>query len=166
MGERLAMASRSNCFWTSLLIVLGLVAFSGAASPTDLCRAIVLKDVPAIENPASMLARGDYDTGITQYRVDKFYGTTFFCSHGGYCYPTHVQVHGQKIEALRLLNCKVGKPIFQDKNEMAFSVDVDRSKNTAEDLHREDLDNIFLEMGLCSACAYPLPFAVASIFVH
>lgn len=44
----------------------------------DLCRAIVLKEVPAIENPASMLARGDYDTGITQYRVDKFYGTTSF----------------------------------------------------------------------------------------
>lgn len=54
---------------------------------------------------------------------------------------------------MRLLNCKVGKPIFEDKNEIAFSVDVDRSKNTAEDLQREDLDNRFLEMGLCSACA-------------
>jgi hypothetical protein len=149
------MPSRTcrNRLLTLLSIALGLIAFNRPASSADLCKAIVLKDVPAIENPASMLARGDYDTAITQYRKDKFYGTTSFCSHGGYCYPTHVKVRGQTIEALRLLNCKVGKPISEDKNEIIYSVEVDRSKNTTEDLYREDLDNRFLEMGLCSACA-------------
>jgi hypothetical protein len=99
-----------------------------------------------------MLARGDYDTAITQYRVDKFYGTTSFCSHGGYCYPTHVRLRGQTIEALRLLYCKIGRPVSEDKNEVIYSVEVDRSKNSPQGLRREDLDNRLLEMGLCSAC--------------
>src|SRR3984893_17985666 len=141
------MPSRTcrNQLMPLLSIALGLIAFNRPTSSADLCKAIVLKDLPAIENPASMLARGDYDTAITQYQKDKFYGTTSFCSHGGYCYPTHVKVRGQTIEALRLLNCKVGTPISEDKNEIIYSVEVDRSKNTTEDLHREDLDNRFLE---------------------
>jgi hypothetical protein len=57
------------------------------------------------------------------------------------------------VEALRLVNCKVGKRYEEDKDEVYYSVDVVRSKNTAADLRLDDLDNKFLEMGLCSACA-------------
>jgi hypothetical protein len=53
-------------FGTWLFVLLLFTAFSRSAFPVDLCKAIALKDVPAIENPASMLARGEYDTSITQ----------------------------------------------------------------------------------------------------
>ena len=54
-------------------------------------------------------------------------GMTTFCSHGGYCYPTHVRVNGQKMEALRLINCKIGSRNYEDKDEVFYSVDVVRS---------------------------------------
>src|SRR6516225_2450600 len=119
----------------------------------DLCKAIALRDVAAVEAPDSVLARGSYDDSVTQYRVNKQTGMTTFCSHGGYCYPTHVRVNGQKVEALRLVNCKIGSPNYEDKDDVYYFVDVVRSKNTAAELRLDDLDNKFLEMGLCSACA-------------
>jgi hypothetical protein len=78
---------------------------------------------------------------------------TTFCSHGGYCYPTHVRVNGEKVEALRLVNCEIGERYEEDKDEVYYSIHVVRSKNTAADLRLDDLDNKFMEMGLCSACA-------------
>jgi hypothetical protein len=67
------------------------------------------QDVRAIEAPQAIIKRGEYDGSITQYRVDKKTGETSFCSHGGYCFPTHVMQRGKKIEALRLTNCTIGK---------------------------------------------------------
>lgn len=124
------------------------------ALSADLCEAIALRDVAAIESPDSVLQRGDHDEAITQYRVNKNTGMTSFCSHGGYCYPTHVRINGKRIEALRLTNCKIGKRIdFNTKDEVFYSVDVVRSKNTSGALRLDDLENKFLEMGLCSVCA-------------
>jgi hypothetical protein len=120
----------------------------------DICKAIALRDVPAIESPTSILTHGEYDTAITQYRVDKKTGVTSCCSHGGYCYPTHVTATGQKVEALRLTNCKIGKrSSYNDPDEIIYDVDVIRSKVPAATLRYDDVDNRLLEMGLCSACA-------------
>jgi hypothetical protein len=137
------------------LTLLGMMIFMSitSAEAADLCQAIALRDVAAVESPDSVLPRGAYDTGVTQYRINKHTGMTSFCSHGGYCYPTHVIINGHKIEALRLTNCRVGERNSEDADEIFHSVDVVRSLNTASDLRKDDLDNRFLEMGLCSACA-------------
>jgi len=73
----------------------------------DVCEATALRDVPAIEAPSSIIKKGQLDTAITQFRVDKRNGDTSFCSHGGYCYPTHIKVGGDKLQALRMKNCTV-----------------------------------------------------------
>ena len=119
----------------------------------DLCEAIALRDIAAIESPDSVLQRGEHDTAITQYRLNKLTGMTSFCSHGGYCYPTHVYIKGKKIEALRLTNCKIGKPSDSDDEEVTYSVDVVRIKNNSAKLRKDDLENKLLDMGLCNACA-------------
>jgi hypothetical protein len=137
------------------IFCLAIIAASNAnAGSGSLCKAIVLRDVAAIENPSSMLIKGEYDTSITQYRVNKSTGVSSFCSHGGYCYPTHVFVKGNKVEALRLTNCKIGKmDDYDDEEEFFYSVDVIRSKNTPDKLRLQDVGDRFSEMGLCSACA-------------
>jgi hypothetical protein len=143
--------SRLAVFFTAALTPI--IICSNNAWSADLCKAIALRDVAAIEAPDSVLPRDSYDYAVTQYRVNKQTGMTTFCSHGGYCYPTHVRVNGQKVEALRLVNCKIGERYEEDKDEVYYSVNIVRSKNTAADLRLDDLDNKFLEMGLCSACA-------------
>jgi hypothetical protein len=130
-----------------------LVCCWSSAWPADLCKAVALRDVAAVEAPDSVLARGSYDEAVTQYRVNKLTGMATFCSHGGYCYPTHVRINGQKVEALRLVNCSIGEPYDESNDEVFYSVDVVRSKNSAAELRLDDLDNKFLKMGLCSACA-------------
>jgi hypothetical protein len=106
-----------------------------------------------MEAADSVIPRGSYDEAITQYRVNKQTGVTVFCSHGGYCYPTHVWINGQKVEALRLVNCQVGKKNYEDADDEFHSVDVVRSLNSPAALRRDDVNNKLLEMGLCSACA-------------
>lgn len=130
-----------------------IIIASNYASSADLCKAVALRDVAAVESPDSVLVRGSYDNAVTQYRVNKQSGMTTFCSHGGYCYPTHVRINRQKVEALRLTNCKIGSRNYEDKDEVFYSVDVVRSKNSEAELRLDDLNNKFLEMGLCSACA-------------
>jgi hypothetical protein len=132
----------------SICVVSALPALAA-----DLCEAIALRDVAAVEAPDSVLSKGAHDTAITQFRVDKHTGMTTFCSHGGYCYPTHVHINGQKMESLRLLNCKVGKVFDTDQDYVYYSVDVERSKNLPEALKIDYLENRLMEMGLCSACA-------------
>jgi hypothetical protein len=139
-----------------LAVALAALCLTAAApaGAEDICEAIALRDVPDIDNPANVLKRGERDTAITQYRVNKHSGLTSFCSHGGGCYPTHVVVDGQKIEALRLTNCKIGKQDeWDDPDEVLYHVDVDRSKVSPALLKYEDVDNKLLEMGLCNACA-------------
>jgi hypothetical protein len=103
--------------WASFLLIAAGVTGSHAA---DICKAIALRDVPAIEQPTSIIKRGDYDDAITQFRVDKDTGDTSFCSHGGYCYPTHILDNGNKMEALRLTNCKVGRRADEDNNMIIY----------------------------------------------
>jgi hypothetical protein len=151
VGAMNACRSRLAVLFTAA--VTATIICSNHVWSADLCKAIALRDVAAVEAPDSVLPRGSYDEAVTQYRVNKQTGMTTFCSHGGYCYPTHVRVNGQKVEALRLVNCKIGSPNYEDKDDVYYFVDVVRSKNTAAELRLDDLDNKFLEMGLCSACA-------------
>lgn len=135
-------------------VLAAVVAFLPSATlANDICRAVALRDVASIEAPDSVIPLGGYDDAITQYNVNKQTRTTTFCSHGGYCYPTHVYINGQKQEALRLVNCKVGTKAFEDAEQVSYSVDVDRSRNSASTLRESDVSQRFLDMGLCSACA-------------
>ena len=119
-----------------------------ATSPSraaDICKAVALRDVAAIEAPDSILRKGETDTAITQYRVNKKTKAASFCSHGGYCYPA---------SGLKLLNCKIGgKDDYDDPEEVFYGVDVVRSKVPAALLRYDDLDNRLLSLGLCNACA-------------
>jgi hypothetical protein len=134
--------------------VLGLTLVTGSAHAADICEAVVLRNVRALENPTSMLLAGGVDTAITQYRVNKRTKEASFCSHGGYCYPTHVTENGTKVEALRLTNCKVGKrDPCDDPDEIFYAVDVVRTKVSPDRLRRDDVDNRLLGLGLCSTCA-------------
>jgi hypothetical protein len=140
---------RRFCF--SLL----LLTFSASASNSaDSCHAVALRAVPAFENPTSVLKKGELDTAITQYRVNKKTGEGSFCSHGGYCYPSRVMENGISVEALKLTNCQIGKrDDFDDPDDIFYAVDVVRSKLSPMELKRDDVDNRLLDLGLCSACA-------------
>lgn len=129
---------------TALVVAGALCATTSCTFAADICKAIALRDVPAVEAPDTILKKGDLDTAITQYRVSKT-GRASFCSHGGYCYPA---------AGLKLLNCKVGaKGDFDDPDDVFYEVDVIRSKVPPALLRYDDLDNKLLSMGMCSACA-------------
>lgn len=123
---------------TYFALALALTSASlDGSSAADICKALALRDVPAYPRGATVEA-------VTQYVVEKQTGKTSFCQHGGGCYPS---------EALRLINCTVGELNSDDGYELIYYLDVDRSKNSKEDLRIDDVDNRLLEMGLCSACA-------------
>ncbi len=129
----------------SILLAGFCATFLLPARAADICEAIALRDVSAVENPDSVLKRGERDAAITQYRVNKKSGKATFCSHGGYCYPA---------DALKLTNCKIGaRDAIDDPDEVFYGVEVVRSKVSKKLLRYDDLDNRLLEMGLCSACA-------------
>ena len=48
------------------LWVSALFLAASASQAADICEAIALRDVPAIEDPTSILERGKSDTAITQ----------------------------------------------------------------------------------------------------
>jgi hypothetical protein len=144
---------RTNMIFTSS-VVLSLLGAGNRASAEDICTAAVVRDVPAVENPASILKKGQRDTAITQYRVNPRTGESVFCSHGGYCYPTHVRSGDDRLEALRLTNCRLGdNPTWVANGELYYDLEPIRTKIDPKLLRHDDIDNRFLAMGLCSACA-------------
>ena len=125
------------------LILLPFV--TAPARAADICEAVAVRDVAAVDNPGSVLKKGKVQGAVTQYNVNKKTGKAMFCSHGGYCYPAN---------GLKLTNCKVGaKDPHNDPDEVSYGLDVIRSKNSSASLRYDDLDNQLLEMGMCSACA-------------
>lgn len=134
-------------------VLTSAACLPATAFAADICKAVALRDVAAIENPESVIPRGSYDEAITYYNINKQTKMTSFCSHGGYCYPTHMFVNGQKQETLRLVNCKVGAKDSEDDEQISYAVDVDRTRNSVAALRADDVGNRFLELGLCSACA-------------
>jgi hypothetical protein len=99
------------------------------------------------------MQRGAVQTAITQLVRDTALNRTFFCSHGGSCYPTHVYINGEPVEALRLDNCTVGAEVSRYDDEIIYGLEVDRSRNSEADLRFDDVENALIELGLCMACA-------------
>ena len=145
--------SRLCAFAAGMLACL-ILGSAGPVRAADICTAVAVRDVPALEDSSSVLKKGDLDTAVTQYRVNKQTGRTTLCSHGGYCYPMRIAVGGDLLEALRLTNCKVAsQPSFDDGENLIYDLEPVRSKIPAPALRFDDLDNRFLQLGLCSACA-------------
>jgi hypothetical protein len=135
-----------------LIVICVFAATSSRAE--DICEALALHDVPAIGNPDAILKAGDHVAALTQYRVNKKNGETSFCSNGGICYPITVIDSGRKVVALRLTNCKIGaRNPTEDPDNILYNIETMRAKVPPKTLRIDDLDNKFLEMGLCSACA-------------
>jgi hypothetical protein len=141
--------------WKWVWGVVAVFALCGCANAADICKAVALRDVPSLDDPGSVLRKGDFDEAVTQYRIDKKTGLPSICSHGGYCYPTAIIESGKQVDVLQLTNCKIGKPEpdANDEDYLYYDVEVLRNKNSASALRYDDLDNRLLEIGMCSACA-------------
>jgi hypothetical protein len=129
------------------LLIASLALVPTQSYALDICEALARQNVHALEDPDSMIMNGEYDTGITQYRIDKKSGEKWYCSHGGYCYPA---------DSLELTNCEIGPPGSYGDDDDAYSyraVQPIRSKIPPATLRIYDLENSFLTLGLCSACA-------------
>lgn len=135
------------------LFIIVASAFPTSAWAEDLCRAQAMRDVGALQDSSSVLPRGAFQDAVTQYNREIATGRTSFCSHGGYCYPTHVNVGGERVEAMRLVNCAIGAESWRDEETISYSVDVDRSRNSAAALRFDDVENQLVEFGACAACA-------------
>jgi hypothetical protein len=123
------------------------------ARAADLCKARVLRDI-VIEGSTSVLKKGEFVTAVTQYRVDTKTGEATFCSHGGGCYPTHIDDNGVSVEALALTNCEIAKKgDTSDPEETVYDVKLIRAKVSPADLKYNDVSKRLGELGLCNACA-------------
>lgn len=88
----------------------------------DICKAEVLQEVASSEDPSSKMKPGEAYDDVTQFWRNKATGETRFCQHGGYCYPSHVSVNGQKVEAIRLTNCSVRGQVSEDEEDVLYGV--------------------------------------------
>ena len=136
----------------SLAAVLTLAGISGSAF-ADVCKALALRDVPAIDDPQYIIKRGDYETGVSIYRIDKNTGEASFCQHGGLCYPTQIIENGTKVEALRLTNCKIETGGYDIGEFVDYSLKVIESTVTANEYKIDRLTRQLIEQGLCNGCA-------------
>jgi hypothetical protein len=153
MAIRIA-ESRHSCALARALVIGFVIGLIPSAHAADICDAVALRDLPALEDPSSVLKRGEHDGTVTQYRINKKTGDASICSHGGYCYPAMITENGKRVETLHIANCKIGaRDSFDDPDEVYYSVDVIRSKVPPLQLRIDDVDNRLLELGLCSACA-------------
>ena len=148
---------KSNLSPIAALSALACGIHPHSAQADDICAARALRDVPAMEDPSSILHRGQTDEAITAFRVNGKTGETSYCSHGGYCYPTHVHVGDDLLLALKMTNCKpsaaAGATDSGEPDLITYGVDVIRSRIPSGQMRREDVKNRLLTMGLCSACA-------------
>lgn len=137
------------------ILCIATLLGAGQGHAADICEAVALRDVPALESSDSILKKGSIDDSITQFRVNKRTGETSFCSHGGFCYPTHVMVGGGKFQALKMTNCTVdAKGLeFVGEDYIMYGVSPVRSKIDPDRLRIDDVTNKLLNLGLCEACA-------------
>jgi len=128
---------------TLLCLIIMMMNFN-VSFALDLCQAIALEDVSAIESPKSIIKKGEFLTAITQYNLpDELSKEPYFCAHGDYCYPTHIIKNGIRVEALRLTNCKI----------VGNSVELIRSKVDPATLRAHDIDEKLISLGMSIACA-------------
>jgi hypothetical protein len=119
----------------------------------DYCRALALTSVRAIEDPTSVLFKGQYLDGVTALRVRKLDGGKMFCTHGGYCYPSISLNGGKKAASLKLTNCSVSKASYSDDDdEVSYAVLFDPKRNAPAIVREFEIDAKFINMGLCFEC--------------
>jgi hypothetical protein len=101
-------------FATAVTFLIGF-GFSTQAWAADLCKAIALRDTPDVKAGLSdILSRGAYIDAVAEYVVNKHTGMTSFCQHGGGCYSVYININGTKVEAIRLVNCKIGQRVVDE----------------------------------------------------
>jgi hypothetical protein len=135
----------------------GIIAtlLGGPAAAID-CTAVALMDVPADEDPTSILSKGNTVDRITQYQVNKKTGAGVFCGRDVVdCYPRYLTVNGQKIiEAVRLENCKISMHSpYTLGNYIFYRIELDRTKISREETQYDEVESALLNMHMCSACA-------------
>lgn len=134
------------------IAIAGFIAMGSAANAEDLCRARALRDVSPVGGGSYVIPKGGYVTAITQYEVDDL-GRGMFCSHGGGCYPEYVTVEGQgRVRALEMTNCKIVRR-HDPKLGYNYSVEIDRSRNSAADLRFNDIEDQLISIGIYGAGA-------------
>lgn len=94
-----------------------------AASSGGECSARVLRQVSALEDRESTMPVGETYSSVTQFWRNTKTGDTWFCAHGDYCYPSHVVKDGQRVEAIRLTNCRIGNEVSRDGDEVMYAVE-------------------------------------------
>jgi hypothetical protein len=82
-----------------IIIVLAVLA-GGIAHAENGCRAVATMDTPAIEDPTSIMHKGDILDNANVFQTDKNGSPTAYASPGGYSYPA---------ANFKLLNCHVAK---------------------------------------------------------
>ena len=138
---------------TIAFAVLILAGLAGTASAADICKAVAEREVAAIEDADTTLQTGEALTAITQYRIEKATGIPSLCSHGGYCYPTQVDVGGLRLEAMRLLNCSIRGRTEGDDEYLYYGLKPVRAAVAQPEQDYDDLTNRLSELGLCSSCS-------------
>ena len=145
------------------IAMLAAFAWGSSLAPAeaaDLCRARVLRNVHPMEYDAETIRRGETVDAVTQLMRDNRAGRAYYCSHGGYCLPTHVMIGGRRVPALRLLNCTVDMAHpYVDADTIYYELVMDRRRNSAATLRFDAIDNRLLDIGMCSACAWNAAYA-------
>jgi hypothetical protein len=136
-----------------LILVFSLIttySIESNAMENDPCKAIALRDILDIgNNPESKLKRGEWDTNISGFERNKTNGVTYFCSHGGSCYPSHIIEKGKKVQVLKLVDyCRIGVPKNEDSadEEVYYNVELIASKAPHQDLEENDWTDIWNEL--------------------
>ena len=139
--------------------VLLLVGAPSAALADDYCKAVALTQVPpdGETDPAAIatdsLKPGDIDEAISGYSVDKKTGRGVFSAHGGDAHPRFLMRGGQRVEALRLTNCRIGAKSSETRDEVDYDV-VFESFAQFRDRYEGHAIYYRLEaLGLCPPCA-------------
>jgi len=135
------------------LLALILMCLGGEARAADICKAVAERQVEAIENSDAVLRSGEALTAVTQYRIEKATGIPSLCSHGGYCYPTQIDVGGLRVEAMRLLNCSIRGRTDGDGEFLYYGLKPVRSSVSNPQQDYDELTNQLSELGLCSSCS-------------
>lgn len=130
-----------------VMLAAAALLVPSAASAADLCKTRFLQPVGAIEDAKSIMRPGDIGEAVTQY-VKERTGRSYYCSHGGYCYPDYKIVKGHRVVAQELTNCTIDRTSADvSRDETTYYLKVDRSRNSAADLLRDDTENALLALG-------------------
>jgi hypothetical protein len=139
----------------------GCMLFAAApAAATDIyfCQSIVTRPLTGMDEDAegvpaealpSSVKRGTIIRHVTQYIVRHKTGVTGFCAHFDRCYRDATTVHGHRLKAQRLLNCRVdfAHPA-KAGDEMIYGLVPVPGKVSTKDLRAERAFSELLKIGI------------------